>query len=486
MAKNKSIKKGIKLFSKILAGISLVVLLIFIYYLSKMNVIPSKYFYPAVIILVLLEAVFVFFAMKKRTKLGLIIGLDFLVVIVMTLQIFAFIRFHQTLDFLYNGLHIKTTTDMYYVVSNKEAEYNSLETIEGKTLYYFNDQDDIEELKTQVLEIVNVQLKEVEDYYELFSNILIDKERLILINSVNYDTLLENDETYKDKLKIVGEIEYLNEVEIEPTKETGITSEPFTIYLSGIDTRGNGMPSRSLSDVNMFIVVNPKTRKILLVNVPRDYLVQLHGKNGKKDKLTHAGVIGGIQLSKSTVEDIVGMEADYYVRVNFKSVINLVDAVGGITVNSDVNYNIKCWTDPGCIIKPGDNKVNGRCALAFARERHGYKTGDAHRAENQQQVMRLLLDKIGSTSTILNNFGEILEALKGTFDTNISTENIQELINFQINDMRGWEMITSNMNGEGGMSYTYSYPETQLSVVFPDEKTIEEAKAKIKEVLEEQ
>ncbi|MBR1386156.1 MAG: LCP family protein [Bacilli bacterium] len=484
MTKNTRKKQIIKNVSRVIVGLSLIIFAIFVYYLSKMNVVPSKYFYPAVIVLCLIEFICLFFAIYKKTKTKLLIGLDVLLIIMMVIEAFASVRLHQTLDFLYNGLHVKTTTDVYYVVANKEAKYNSLESIENHKLYYFNDLDEIEEFKTQVLEIVKVDLVEVENYYELFSNILIDKERLILINSINYDTLLENEEAYNGKLKVVGEIEYLNEVEIEPTKETGITSEPFTIYLSGIDTRGSGMPSRSLSDVNMFIVVNPKTRTILLVNVPRDYLVQLHGKNGKKDKLTHAGVIGGVALSKSTVEDIVGMEADYYARVNFKAVINLVDAVGGITINSDVNYNIKCWTDQGCIIHPGNNNVGGRCALAFARERHAYKTGDEHRAENQQQVMKLLLDKIASTNTLLNNFGSILDSLKGTFDTNISTENIQELIQFQINDMRGWNVITSNMVGEGGMSETYSYPETKLSVVYPDEKSIEDAKAKIKEVLE--
>ena len=245
------------------------------------------------------------------------------------------------------------------------------------------------------------------------------------------------------------------------------------------------MPSRSLSDVNMFVVVNPKTRNILLVNVPRDYYVQIHGTTGLRDKLTHAGVIGGVNLSKATIEDILGYEADYYVRVNFKAVTNLVDAVGGITVNSDVNYNISCWTDRGCVIKPGANYLNGRYALAFARERHGYSNGDQHRAENQQQVMKVLLDKIASTDTILYNFQDLLNALGGTFDTNVSTENIQELINFQINDMKGWNMSASNLTGTGGMTETYSYPQMKLSVVYPNQESIDTAKLKIKEILEE-
>ena len=481
--KSKKAKKRLKIVSKVIGVISLIVLVAFLYTLLRMRVLPSKYLYPIIGILCFFEFVFLFFNFHKKTKRKILVFNDILLVLFIIIELFATVRMQQALDFLYNGLNIKITTDTYYVVANKEAKYKSLKDIKGETLYYYKDVDDIDELKTQVNAVVKVKFKEVENYFDLINEVVNDKEKLILVNSGNYDALLENDESYKDKLKIVGKIEYKKEIVIEKNKNK-ITSKPFIVYLSGIDTRGNGMPSRSLSDVNMFVVVNPKTRNILLVNVPRDYYVQIHGTTGLRDKLTHAGVIGGVNLSKATVEDILGYEADYYVRVNFNAVTNLVDAVGGITVNSDVNYNISCWTDRGCTIRPGLNNLNGRCALAFARERHGYSNGDQHRAENQQQVIKVLLDKIASTDTILYNYQDILNALGGTFDTNVSTENIQDLINFQINDMKGWNVSASNLTGSGGMTETYSYPHMKLSVVYPNEDSIVQAKAKIKEALE--
>lgn len=482
--KAKKAGKVLKTISKIITIISVVVLVFFFINLIRMRVLPSKYLYPIIIVLCIMELLFLFFAIHKKTKRKVLIINNIIMLIFIPLELFAIVRMQQTLDFLYNGLNIKITTDTYYVVANKEAKYKDLKDIKGETLYYYNDVDDIEEFQTQVKSVVKVKFKEVENYFDLFSDITTNKEKLVIVNSGNYDALLENDESYKDKIKIIGKIEYKKELVIEKNKNK-ITSKPFIVYLSGIDTRSSGMPSRSLSDVNMFVVVNPKTRNILLVNVPRDYYVQIHGTTGLRDKLTHAGVIGGVNLSKATIEDILGYEADYYVRVNFNAVTKLVDAVGGITVNSDVNYNISCWTDRGCLIKPGANYLNGRCALAFARERHGYSNGDQHRAENQQQVMKVLLDKIASTDTILYNFQDLLNALGGTFDTNVSTENIQELINFQINDMKGWNMSASNLTGTGGMTETYSYPQMKLSVVYPNQESIDTAKLKIKEILEE-
>ena len=482
--KAKKAGKVLKTISKIITIISVVVLVFFFINLIRMRVLPSKYLYPIIIVLCIMELLFLFFAIHKKTKRKVLIINNIIMLIFIPLELFATVRMQQTLDFLYNGLNIKITTDTYYVVANKEAKYKNLKDIKGETLYYYNDVDDIEEFQTQVKSVVKVKFKEVENYFDLFSDITTNKEKLVIVNSGNYDALLENDESYKDKIKIIGKIEYKKELVIEKNKNK-ITSKPFIVYLSGIDTRSSGMPSRSLSDVNMFVVVNPKTRNILLVNVPRDYYVQIHGTTGLRDKLTHAGVIGGVNLSKATIEDILGYEADYYVRVNFNAVTKLVDAVGGITVNSDVNYNISCWTDRGCLIKPGANYLNGRCALAFARERHGYSNGDQHRAENQQQVIKVLLNKLTSPGSVLSNYSNILKALEGTFETSLTMDDITSLIKYQLDKMPSWNVESISVDGKGTMKETHSYPTRPLSVMIPDEETIKTAKQKITEVMTE-
>jgi LCP family protein required for cell wall assembly len=495
MGKQKQRKKT-RNFTRILSVIALIVLVLLVIFLKKLNVLPSKYFYLIVCVLSVLELIFLFFAFNKRTRVGLLIVLDILFVLIVGLEGYGAYKLNETYHFIDVGFKVEETVDYYYVLANKDSSYEKLSDIENKVLYYYNDEEDIDKLKQSVNKKVNVIMDKVDDYSELLGLIEKDKEKVIIISESSYETINDNEEakvptpsnnteTEKvEKYKIIDKIELVKKIEKEETRED-ITSKPFIVYLSGIDTRSGKMPSKSLSDVNMFIVVNPTTRKILMVSVPRDYYVQLHGKTGLKDKLTHAGMNGGVKLSKATMEDLLGVEADFYVRVNFNAVIKLVDAVfpNGITINNDQKYGFTCWTDRSCYFKPGNNTVKGKCALAFARERHAYAEGDRHRGENQQQVIQLLVNKLSSSKSLLTNYDRILNALEGSFDTNLSTNNITSFIQFQLDDMRGWEFETTNLDGSNSMAKTYSFPKQDLYVMIPNQKTVTTAKEKIQEYL---
>ncbi len=495
MAKAK--KKKIRTVTRVLSVIALIIYVIFTLILHKLNVLPARYFYLIVGVLGLLEFVYLLLAFNKKIKVWLLILLDIIFVLIVSIELYGAYKLNETYHFIDIGMKVEETTDYYYIVTNKESSYDKLEDIENKVVYYYNDTDDIEKLKQSVSNKVHVIMDEVENYSDLIEMIDKDKEKIILINEATYESFNEidqesesnpgeeiDDTEKEEKYKIIDKIELVKKIENKESRDD-ITEKPFIIYLSGIDTRSGKMPSRSLSDVNMFIVINPNTRKILMINVPRDYYVQLHGKTGLKDKLTHAGVNGGVKLSKETMEDILGYKADFYVRVNFNTVIKLVDAVypEGMVINNDMNYSFRCWTDRSCVFKPGDNKVNGKCALAFARERHAYSTGDRHRGENQQQVIQLIVNKLSSTKSLLTNYEKIMKALEGTFDTDLSTNNITSFIQFQINDMRGWEFETANLTGRDSMGATYSFPKMQLYVMIPDQASIDDAKLKIENVL---
>ena len=412
-----------------------------------------------------------------------------LFVVLVIVEGFGIYKLNQTYHFIDVGIRVDETIDYYYIVVNKDSEYEKLSDIENKVIYFYDDTDDLDKLKQSVAKKVNVIMDKVDNYSDLMEMIDTDKEKIILINEASYDSIISdleeddkensNDETKKEeKYKIIDKIELIKKIQTEKTRND-ITTKPFIIYLSGIDSRSDKMPSRCLSDVNMFIVVNPNTRKILMISVPRDYYVQLHGITEAKDKLTHAGMKGGVILSKATMEDLLGYDADFYVRVNFKAVIKLVDAVfpEGMTIKNNKGFTIR--TGSGCTFKPGNNKVDGKCALAFARERHAYSGGDRQRGENQQQVIQLIVNKLSSTKVLLTSYEEIMEALEGTIDTNISTNNITSFIQFQLDDMRGWEFESSNLNGSDGSAKTYSFPKRYDYVMIPDQKLINKAKEKI-------
>ena len=330
--------------------------------------------------------------------------------------------------------------------------------------------------------IKNSKLEYSENVAELLYEVKDNIETIIIVNSGNYDAMVEENQEYTNSVKVLDTIEIKQRIENTSTG-VDVTEDSFIVYLSGIDTRSGKLPAKSLSDVNILLVVNPTEKKILMVNTPRDYYVQLHGKTGLKDKLTHAGLVGGVNMSMSTLEDLYEIKVPYYVRVNFNAVVKLVDAIDGITLYNDQTKSFSCWTDRDCVFKPGDNKVKGKCALAFARERHAYTQGDRHRGENQEQVIQKIIEKVTSSKTLISKYSDILTSLNGTFETNITTEEITSLVKMQVDDMSGWTIDTYNVSGSDLYAYTYSYPSRELYVMNPNLKTVEEAKVKLNQAL---
>ena len=479
----KSSKKKVRLFSRIVYILAFIVLCVFLFFIKRMGVLPNKYFLLIAGVLGFLEAIFALIVISKKMKKWILILFSVFAILFMIGEIYGSVKLYQTYKFLDEDMKTKETKDVYYVVVNSNSKYDSIESISGKFVYYFNDMDDFEKVNTMFHQKSDAILTEVESYSDLTDDLLTNKDKIVLLSESSYDLLLEeeNGETIENSLRKLDSFEVIREIEIEENDDD-ISKKPFIIYLSGIDTRSGKMPSRSLSDVNMTIVVNPQTRKILLINTPRDFYVQIHGTSGLKDKLTHAGMRGGVKLSMATMQDLLGIKYDYYVRVNFNSVLRLVDAIGGVTIDSKDNFTYTLRHDRSCTIKPGKNSLNGSCAIAFARERYAYSSGDRHRGENQQQLIQAIVNKLSSSKTLISKYDKLLKALDGSFETSLSTKNITSLVQFQINDMRGWNFITSNLNGSGAMKETYSYPKRKLSVMIPNQKTIDKAKEKIKEV----
>ena len=327
--------------------------------------------------------------------------------------------------------------------------------------------------------------KDIKNYdgnvFDLLTSV-VKEDKIALVSSAFYEVMIENDENYESNTKIIAT--YSIEVEEEEHNvDKDITKDSFLLFINGIDTRSGKLPARSLSDVNILMAVNPTKKEILMVATPRDYYVQIHGTKGLKDKLTHSGTYGGVKSTIATLEDLYDLKIDHYIRVNFNMVINLVDAIGGITLYNDQNYDITCYTNRSCTFKPGNNTVDGKCALAFARERKSYATGDKHRGENQEQVISKVFEKITSSSTLINDYSKILKALDGTFETSLEQDDITSLVKMQIDDMSKWTINQYNVSGTGSLEYTYSYPKQKLWVMFEDKKTVETAKEKIKDVL---
>ena len=261
-----------------------------------------------------------------------------------------------------------------------------------------------------------------------------------------------------------------------------ITKEPFVIYLSGVDTRGE-LTEKARSDVNILAVVNPQTKQVALINTPRDYYVDLAGTNSK-DKLTHAGLYG-VETSMATLGNLYGINVDHYIRINFAGFINIVDALGGVDVYSDqafTSVGSPGYYDPTTFAE-GWNHLDGKSALAFARERHAFASGDIQRGINQMKVIDAMANKLKSP-TLLMSFSKLMDAAADCFVTSFSQEQISALVRMQLGDLASWDIQSYTVTGSGAKSSKcYSAKGQSLYVMKPDENSVNEAKALIAAVL---
>ena len=261
-----------------------------------------------------------------------------------------------------------------------------------------------------------------------------------------------------------------------------ITKEPFVVYLSGVDTRGD-LTDKARSDVNIIAAVNPVTKQVVLINTPRDYYVDLAGTNSK-DKLTHAGLYG-VQTSMDTLGNLYGVDVQHYIRINFAGFINIIDALGGVDVYSDqafTSVGSPGYYDPTTFVE-GWNHLDGKAALAFARERHAFKTGDVQRGINQMKVIDAMLNKIKSPA-LLMGFTKILDAVSDSFVTSLSQNQISALVRMQLSDFAEWNIERYTVTGSSGSSTKcYSAKGQKLYVMKPDEASVAKAKEMIAAVL---
>ncbi len=329
------------------------------------------------------------------------------------------------------------------------------------------------EIPKKVVATLNEALKKqisvttYETFPELVDALLNGSVDAMIFPDAFMDLLVET-KGYQDvpeKIRALLTLDF--EVETGALEKPEMPDHTFTVYISGIDVRGS-IQARSRSDVNILAHVNTKTRQVLLVSTPRDYYVPLSISDGIPDKLTHAGIYG-VNVSKDTLGMIYGMDIDYYFRVNFTGFENIIDALGGVEVYSEFDFNYS-----GCYFHKGINYLNGEEALAFARERYSFPEGDRQRGKHQMEVIRGVLNKVISPD-ILVRYADVLEAVEGSFETNVPYELIAQLVRDQLDKGGDWDIISYSVNGTGDIQEVYSMS-IPVYVVHPDWDTVNVAK----------
>ena len=475
--KGRKDNKALDTFFKLIAFAYVVITIIFYIAILKLNLLPGWVITIFTIAEIVFTLAMVIGLVKRHKTYKLTIISLIIVLFVSGIYIYVTNYALATISFLGDVFQETKETDEYYIVVRKDSSYANIEDIKDNNVYFFQVLDDV---KSEITKKVSVTLVNQENLLDL-GNKLIDKDvDVILTSATQYSMLSDEIKNFKESTKILYTIKHeiqTNTKAEDTNSKYNIKSGKFNVYISGIDTSGN-ISNVSRSDANILMSVNTNTHEVLLTSIPRDYYVTLHSY-GAKDKLTHSGIYG-INETVKTAEDLLDTDINYYVRVNFTTVIKLVDKLGGIDVYSDYDFSRS-----GYNFKKGYNHINGDAALVFSRERYSFASGDNQRVKNQQHVIEAVMKKVLNSTTLLTKYTDILDSLKGSFQTNIAQDDISKLVKDQINNMSSWTIKSNSLTGTGASSSTYSMGSTKLYVMVPNSTSVTSAKEKIDEVLGE-
>lgn len=449
---------------------------------SKM--IPTRLLIPGMIALWLIILLVVLLLFSRRRKSFFVIGMILYVLVIAVMIVGAF-GVRQAINAVGTilGTEVQRSTVLVYVNDDDPAQH--LQDLEG---YEFGILDEMDRENTDLaLKELRKDLKtdlsvtEYSDPRSLVEALLEGDVNAVVLNEAYLDILAES-EDFSDitsRLRVVSE----HKVEIivpatQPAPDKAPTAPgekraPFSIYLSGIDTRG-GMTDKSRSDSNIIAFINPESHQVLLLSTPRDYYVPL-SFNGALDKLTHSGIYG-VEVSMDTLGDLYGVDLDYYFRINFVGFKDVIDALGGVTVYSD--YSFTAVT--GDHYDAGYNDLDGERALTFARERYAFSDGDFQRGRNQTAVIKAVIKKAMSADFLMN-FNSVLTAVSDSMDTSFPYDDLAALIRIQLEENPEWNIVSYSVSGYLDFLYCYS-SSGEASVVVPSDDSVAAAKELIRQV----
>ena len=479
--KKRTAWKGLGL---LLVGAQAITSILLMVSLISMNIISGQWiFLVGGVLVVLLALSGIKLIAQERTSIATRIACGAISVVCVALSIFA-LRYTDAFNTFLNKVTQKNSENKQYsVVVMDASEVKEVSGLNNKNVGFFK----LDEKAGNAEKHLQEKVKFEANFYDS-----LDTLTGVLNNNIVDAIVLETDrmeilkEEATDAIKNTRVI-YTFEIELKSENaeisEKQVTEEPFALYISGTDSR-HGVKATARSDVNILAVVNPKKGKILLVSIPRDTYVQLHGTTGIRDKLTHAGVYG-INMSKTTIEDFLNTKIDYTAKVSFDTVVKVVDELDGIEIDSDTEMALKVeGKEKTCKYVVGKQWVDGDCALRFARERKSYKTGDRHRGENQMQVISAIIARLSGSKNYVLNLPSILDIAADSFETSFTRDDISSFIRMQLNNGTNWEVESISIDGAGSMQGTYSMGANRLLYVmlaYPE--SVANAQSKIQEYL---
>lgn len=432
----------------VLYGLVTVVLLLQLFLMDKL---PLLYLGIVCFVFVTIAVLLISLQMaKKISKTNKTLG-KVLMVLLSILLVVANVYIYSTNQALSEISGDETKKTEVSIVVMQDSPIESIEDLVGKKVgqITIGETENVAKAIGEIEEETKSSLN-LSNYhsFDRFGNALYENEvDAIVLNEAFRGMFEEKHPNFEAETRVIKTYSYVEKNEDIRNEVQDITENPFTVYITGIDQRGT-IGVRGRSDVNKVMTVHPKTHEILLIDIPRDYYIPQVCQANQYDKLTHTGIFGP-DCTVQSMANFMGIDINYYVRVNFSSLEQIVDALGGITVYSKYTFNAGGYQ----FYADQPNELNGAAALAFCRERYSLPNGDGDRIMNQSLVLSAMISKMTSPSIITNYLG-FMNSISGTFQTNMSDDEINRLIKMQLSDMSGWNITSYGVNGTGGTDWT--------------------------------
>ena len=468
------------LFSRIWSVVYIVLLALFIFMLFSADILPLILLIPIVLIMLLIS-LFIFpelffYNIKKNRKIIAVVVASLLIPVLA----YGSIGLGSVAGFFNAITSGEGQTMTFYVVTKKDGPLKKIDDIKGHVVgTYGGDEPIYIAAKKKLAKKFQVDYQTNDNIEEMANSTLSGAFESTLMSQPHYETLTEKVDGFKKGTKILYKFK-IKLAEADLAKHVNVRKEPFNIYISGLDVSGK-IDVTSRSDVNMILTVNPKTNKIVLTSIPRDSVISMRDKGGATDKLTHTGIYG-IGCSLAAIEDLTGLDMNYYVKVNYTTVKKVVDAIGGIDVKSDYEFDTH-GMKAKFHFKKGKNHLDGEHALAFARERKSFPDGDIQRNRNQAKVMQAIIKKATSSTTILLNSTNILNQTKDYMQINMTQKEIKDLIKMQLAKRPKWSFKRQSMEGGSTLMQCYSTGSYNVSVVQVSDESLNKCVNKIKKIM---
>lgn len=491
---------------RVISIISILLAIALIIKVIKIDILPLNFeitILGAVLLLTLI--LFIFYNFTSHSKIARVFG-GFMIIVVTLSYGLGYFYLYKTAGMLSTistsssgsgtklGSLSDEMTNNVSVIVMKSSNYNSLKDLSGKKIGTTSELDakSTEKCLTDIKKSIDFDQEDYPNYNQEMTDLYDGRIDGVILDESSRGIVYEQFLNISQVTKVVHTTSYKAPREhaiVDSKHPVDVTKDPFTIYFSGNDSFGD-IQETSRTDSNMLVTVNPKTHRILMTSIPRDYYVPVACAedaadgcpDGQKDKLTHTGLYG-VQTTINTIEDFMDVDINYCVRVNFSSLTNIVDAIGGVDVTVGKGLAVdQFYTDDtiGGVVE-GENHLDGQKALAYARERYAYEDGDLQRVKNQQQVLKAIIKKVKSPSMLLK-YASLIDAIGSAIETNMPSSSITNFVKFQLASNSSWKFESYLMVGDTGMEFSPSLGDT-ASVTYQDRGSIETAHDKIEAIL---